>query len=144
MTTQTEVNARLDIERAIVRKLCRLLKAGGYPPSQVWDGGEYVPTTTENEVIEAVFAVDEATIHFSGGDEDCEHGVLIILGNGVDCISDYHCGDNKFDTILHQVQEWIDDEQRSSGKIKCPKCDYQFAAACGAFGCPNCLGEGLT
>lgn len=101
--------ARDELEKSIVRKLVRALKEAGYLATQVWDGGEYVKVRTEEEVLEAVFAVDDATIHFDGGKgaNKHSHGVLIVLGNGADCISDYHCGDPEFDAVLDQVNAWV-------------------------------------
>lgn len=29
------------------------------------------------------------------------------------------------------------------GEITCEFCGYEFDEACGRYGCPNCLGEGL-
>ncbi len=106
--------SRQAIERRIVRQLVRTLKDARYLPTQVWDGGEYVKVRNETEVLDAVFAVDQATIHFDGGKgaNGKSHGVLIVLGNdGWDCISDYHCGDPEFDAAMDQVNAWIDEQE---------------------------------
>lgn len=102
-------DTRIEIEQRIVRNLVRTLKAEGFFATQVWDGGEYVKTRTEHEVLDAVFAVDDATIHFDGGKgaNSHSHGVYIVLGNGFDCISDYHCGDPEFDAVLDRVNAWV-------------------------------------
>lgn len=84
---QTRENARrVELERKIVRHIVRELRSAGFQPTQVWDGGEYVPATTEAQVMNAVFAVDDATVHFDGGrgDNEHSHGVYFVLGNGID------------------------------------------------------------
>lgn len=96
---------RQKIERQIVRKVIRAMKAAGYLPSQVWDGGEYVSVSNETETLDAVFAVDSATIHFDGGagNNGKSHGVLCVLGNGFDVLSDWHIGDKVFAEVMDKV-----------------------------------------
>lgn len=100
---------RQALEKKIVRGTVRRLKEAGFLATQVWDGGEYVKVRTEEEVLDAVFSVDDSTVHFDGGagDNDHSHGVLFILGNGQDVISDYHCGDEAFDKAMDGVNEWV-------------------------------------
>lgn len=100
---------RQALEKKIVRGTIRRLKEAGFLATQVWDGGEYVKVRTEEEVLEAVFSVDDSTVHFDGGkgENKHSHGVLFILGNGCDVISDYHCGDPEFDAAMDQVNAWV-------------------------------------
>ncbi len=79
----------------------------GFVPVTVWDGGTYEPQgechgrnvvprqLSAAEVIEAVFAVDESTIHFAPA-YDLEAwgglGVFCVGGNGRDFIGDAHVG----------------------------------------------------
>lgn len=87
----TAVEKRIAVEKKVVRKLIRAMKAHGWLATSVDDGGEIdeiIKTTTETEVMDAVFAVDEAQILFQKGDDG--HWVRIILGNdGWDAIADY-------------------------------------------------------
>lgn len=112
-------NARM--ERRIVANLIAHLERAGWAPYVNDDGGERVRTPDMQSAMESVFSVDESRLHFapvllvadveralSGGrpgrarlkacrklaDEAC-HAVLIVLGNGEDCISDwsYKSGD---------------------------------------------------
>jgi hypothetical protein len=108
MTKAQAVARRIEMEKSIVRHLIRELKTAGFLPDQVWDGGEYVNTKNESQVLAAVFAVDDATIHFDAGKgaNGKSHGVLIVLGNGCDCISDYHIGDAEFEAVLDRVSDW--------------------------------------
>lgn len=102
-----EIKARIALEKKIVRKLIRELKAAGYLPTQVWDSEQYVEVSGERDTIEAVFAVDDSTIHFDGGKgkNGHEHGVYLVCGNGCDIISDYHIGDEAFDKVVSAVME---------------------------------------
>lgn len=82
-------HARLGIEERMVRGLIRGLKKTGYTPVCTYDGGEYVEGNTETATLDTVFSVDESTISFKGKDGEI-WGVLIVLGNGGDCIVDYN------------------------------------------------------
>lgn len=80
---------RLTIEEKMVRALIRRLKAEGYVPVSVYtDTHETVKN--ETQTMDAVFSVDESTITFSNVEDTARYGVKIILGNGVDCISDWN------------------------------------------------------
>jgi hypothetical protein len=101
----TENERRMERERQIVRKCIRLLVAGGWFPTFVFDGEEYVKVTGETAAMSAVTAVDESTITFSKMGRR-NHGVKIILGNGNDVISDYNCGDEEFNSLMDAVNEY--------------------------------------
>ena len=105
MSSSVEVPASLRVEARIVRRLCRELKKAGYFPDSVWDGDEYVKARKVADVIDAVFAVNSATIHFDRGRgaNGHSHGVLVVLGNGVDCLSDWHIADKAFDAVVDRV-----------------------------------------
>lgn len=99
---------RIQLEKKIVRRVIRSLRVAGYLATQVWNGDEYVKVFTEQETLDAVFAVDDATVHFDGGkgDNNWAHGVYFVLGNGRDVISDYHCGDEKFAKVVDGLSDW--------------------------------------
>ena len=84
---------RIEIEKKIVRHLCDTMAKHGWIAKSVDDGGdEWEPVKSTNEVVEAVFAVDEAHIVFkkTDGDKTTRCAVFIVLGNsGWDCIADY-------------------------------------------------------
>lgn len=109
------------IERTIISALMRDMRAAGYQTAAVWDGEAYVmahgtfeelsprfhssqaPNTaapdhieramTDEEALAAVDAVDDSTLHFTNLNATTwgRRGVLLVLGNGEDVISDYHC-----------------------------------------------------
>lgn len=99
------------IEKAVIRRLISELGLAGYVPVNVWDSEEHVPATTADAVIDTIFAVDaDCTIHFAKKDELAvwgRRGVLIICGNGQDCVADYHCADKVFDAAIERVYEAI-------------------------------------
>lgn len=86
------------IEVAILTALLDELGKSGWVAVRVWDGEEYVSgaaeVMTDAEVRAAVFAVSGGpTVHFARADTPQEwgaRGVMVIIGNGRDFISDYH------------------------------------------------------
>lgn len=95
------VEKRIAVEKKVVRHLCDTMRKHGWDAIYVDDGGdEAEQTNSTDEVVEAVFAVDEATIAFKKGRMTCF--VQIILGNdGWDCIADYSFTD-EFDKIMKE------------------------------------------
>jgi len=75
-------------DKAAVRQVIRALVAGGWTLDMVYDGEEEIPTTTESQVMDAVFAVDMAHLHVHKNDL---HGwVWFVLGNDPDeVVADY-------------------------------------------------------
>lgn len=88
-------NGRL--ERKIVAALCQHLKGFGFLPTTVFDGEETTAVETAKDAMELVFNLDEASLRFQlhkDGDRSKpmfkQHGVLLVLGNGEDIISDWN------------------------------------------------------
>lgn len=104
------MNLNTKIERAIVTALVAELGAADYVPVKVYDGGEYVEATSVAQVLDAVFSVDESTVHFAErGDADNwgKRGVFLVCGNGEDLISDWHTRDALFDAAVKRAVERI-------------------------------------
>jgi len=102
------------IERTIITALLRDMRAAGYQPAAVWDSEEYVMAgkagalehfeadsapdeitraLTDKEALDELDAVDAyTTLHFTRHNARTwgNRGVMIVLGNGEDVISDYH------------------------------------------------------
>jgi hypothetical protein len=96
------VEQRLKIEARVVRHLMRTAKRHGYRLVRVFDGEEYVKTTTEREVLDAVFSVDISTIFFKHPEEPKGHCAVIVLGNdGWDCVADASTG-GLWDAVLEE------------------------------------------
>lgn len=104
---------RLALETRIIRYALRALRVGGYIPVQV-NTGEYVENVTnESTTLEEVFSVDESTIILRApANATREHGynplyrrIMVVLGNGIDCILDYSAGDPILDKIMDAVYD---------------------------------------
>lgn len=76
------VEQRIAIERKVVQHLVETMIAAGWHPTKTYDGGEWVKTTTHEEVADTVFSVDESQIQFVKGDCDTRlrRSVAIVLG----------------------------------------------------------------
>ena len=72
------------IEARIVRKLYSELAANSERIVKVWDGEEYVNVSSEQDVLNEAFNLDELRVYTMGGDY-----VLLIMGEGADVIADY-------------------------------------------------------
>lgn len=113
------VEQRQEIERKVVRKLIRDMKAAGWIITRINDGGEPDEDTlnpNETEAMETVFSVDESRIYFTKQFDEVNKRTcvaLIILGNdGWDCIADHSSGSiypgDDFEAVMNQISEWID------------------------------------
>lgn len=85
------------LERRIVWNLCAHLEAAGFQVYRTFDGEEMRYPKTAKGAMELIFNLDEASLRFIP--VSCsqlkdkwkyEHGVLLILGNGIDIISDWN------------------------------------------------------
>lgn len=123
------------IERLMLTALLRDMRRAGYEPAAVWDGEEYVcarsanaadgvksfparapkkihRALTDEEALEAIDSVDESTLHFTqrNAREWGNRGVLLILGNGQDVMSDHHCADGEpFGEIISAIWDKVQD-----------------------------------
>jgi len=86
---QRENQKRIDRERATVRGLIRALRAAGWNPWNVHDGGDCVQTRTESAMIDAVFAVDVSTAVFKHDAAPKKCCVSFVCGEGDDIIADH-------------------------------------------------------
>lgn len=113
-------------EHAIVRLLVKELGKAGYVPVTVWNSEDYVPVLqayeagqqvskpaplTPKQYMDAIFDVDASvTLHFA---PECDlenwgtHGIVLVQGNGEDLISNWHCGDERFNTAIEAVVDII-------------------------------------
>ena len=106
--TESQLNARMDMERNVVSKLLQVAKAHGYAVVKVDDGEEVHKVTTDEQAMDAVFAVDEATIRFKHPDEPKTHCAVIVLGNdGWDAIADASVGE-KWDAVMEEMNQYTD------------------------------------
>jgi hypothetical protein len=86
-----DVAKRQRVERSIIRRLLLEASRAGFTVAEWYDGEEYIDVSKlkEREIIATIFEVEEGTLAFTKTGDD-RHGVLLIIGNGPDVISDYH------------------------------------------------------
>ena len=111
MTTMTENDKRIALEQRIVRFMLRELSKAGWIPTHVDTGDDddpYVPVSGERQTMEEVTSVDTCSITFGKPYSSRVHGVLVVLGNGVDVIADYsdYEGDN-FTVTMDRITDLI-------------------------------------
>lgn len=108
MDAQKKLEKRMAMERRMVRHLIRAAKKHGYAVTKVYDGGEMVKCSGEAAAMDAVFAVDEATIYFKHPDQPKGHCAVIVLGNdGWDAIADASVGP-LWDDVMKEMDDYSD------------------------------------
>lgn len=105
----TKNDRRIETERLIVSKLIDIAAEHGWKVHSVFDSEEYVRTRTKAEALDAIFAVDEATLRFTHPDCGSKlRGVLLVLGNDMDVVSDwsYPDEDNDLGRFVPMMEAW--------------------------------------
>lgn len=103
---------RMKIERLIVGGLIDMALAEGWDLDSVYDSEEHIATPTKQEAMDAIFAVDDSTVRFRKNGSRLR-GVLIVLGNGDDVISDYsypEADPEGWNGLMERVSAWVDDQ----------------------------------
>jgi hypothetical protein len=86
-----KVGERGRTERRVVATLCALMLERGWVPVAVWDGERLEKTTDAKSAMEFIFNLDEASLRFAKPSNPKNwHGVLLVLGNGEDIVSDWN------------------------------------------------------
>lgn len=85
------------LERRIIWNLIAHLDRAGFEPCELNDGETLTrfkggQLDRASKAMELVFNLDEASLRFvkRGASFDDRHGVLLVLGNGIDVISDWN------------------------------------------------------
>lgn len=81
------------LERRVVWNLLKHLEAAGWHVRSVHDGEELTIVSTPKAAMELVFNLDDCRLHFSKVPYRAAHTVVLVLGNGVDCIADMSIGE---------------------------------------------------
>jgi hypothetical protein len=96
-----DLPARCYLERAIVANLIAHLQAAGFEPYKASDGEERHKVSTIKEAMEVIFSVDQAWLYVRKAGVEKGHTVMLVLGNGEDCIADHSVGDG-FDEAMDE------------------------------------------
>ncbi len=78
------------LERRIVANLIEHLKRAGFHLVHVFDGERSTRVTTTKQAMELIFNLDEVSVRFYKTHPAHWHGVLLVLGNGCDIVSDWN------------------------------------------------------
>lgn len=100
---------RYQAERRIVWNLIQRLAVHEYQPLEV-EHDDIVPTPNNIETMfNEIFEVEDCYLFFAKrGDKAAKRWVRIVLGNGIDCISDY--GHNKTDEEWNSLMDSFNPE----------------------------------
>lgn len=99
------------LERKIVANLIHFLSDKGFRLTHVDDEEENVPVGDAKEAMELLFDLDESQLVFQKSGHK-PHWVLIVLGNGADCVADYSLlrdDADGFDAAMDEFFEIIED-----------------------------------
>lgn len=102
-----KMGARHKLERRIIANLIDHLDKAGFKPKSVWDGEDLTNASTIKEMMELVFNLDLAWIHF-GSTLDRQRTILLVLGNGEDIISDWVYQDGDPDGFNAAMDSFLD------------------------------------
>lgn len=111
------------LERRITAALISHLEQKGFRVTGVWDGEAWEKADTAKEAMEFIFNLDESSLRFvtaEGFDRDKhektrkgrnafaknERGVFLVLGNGIDIISDWNYHKDDSDGFNKAMEEF--------------------------------------
>jgi hypothetical protein len=108
---EPSVRPRARIELAIVHELIKRLKAAGYTLAVDDGGDEEEKLNDEQEIVTAVFAVDEARLVVTKEGSNKISYVFLVMGNdGYDVICDYG---TSLDPIMDPLLDWVNETYAS-------------------------------
>ncbi len=111
MQTQKQLEARMAMERKVIRHLIRTAKRHGYALTKASDGEVVHKVSTEAAAMDVVFSVDEAWLYFKHPAQPKGHSVFIVLGNdGWDAINDHSVGEggDPWETAMEECNAYSD------------------------------------
>jgi len=82
------VNPNGKLERRVVWNLLNYLTSKGFKILSVFDDDEFKDATDPKAAMELIFDLDEARVGIEG-EKGSDHGIVLIIGNGCDIISDW-------------------------------------------------------
>lgn len=102
------------LERRIVATLIAHLATKGFELHSVYDGEVETKVHQTKGAMELVFNLDEASLRFHPypGDMTKWHGVLLVMGNGEDIISDWNYSQGDADGFNAAMESFVAPEVR--------------------------------
>lgn len=94
-----QIQAR-PLEAELVKQLIAGFAADGKPIVSFFDGEEEGTCTSEQEILDIVFNLDEVRLYSADG-----HMVFLVMGQFPDTITDYTVG---IESIIDPVQAWAE------------------------------------
>lgn len=101
-------NGRL--ERCIVANLIAHLAKHQWHPHSVFDGDDEIMVHSGKAAMELIFNLDEASVRFWKESRTHWHGILLVLGNGIDIVSDWNYSEGDADGF-NAAMDLFDAEQ---------------------------------
>ena len=97
------------LERRIVANLIAHMEAKGWKVYAVDDDDEATLVQDGKAAMELIFNLDDALLTFVNADDDT-HGVRLVLGNGIDMISDWGFSEGDPDGFRAAMQAFNTDD----------------------------------
>lgn len=98
------------IESRVIRNFIRTAKVAGFDVVSASDGEERHKVDGEKAAMEVVNSVDTSWLYFAKRDETGRRreSLVIILGNGAECLSDMSCGRADWDAVVETAFNYVD------------------------------------
>jgi hypothetical protein len=103
-----EVSATGRRERRIVANLIAHMEREGWKVQGVHDGDGFDKAADMKAAMELIFNLDLARLYFEKGSD--EHGVLLVLGNDMDIVSDWSYSENDADGFNAAMEKFNVDQ----------------------------------
>ena len=111
-TAYASLHAEAKIERRIVHGLISHLKRAGFELFRTFDGEQFEQVDNRESAMGFVFNLDEVSLRFVPKGQrksDLEHGVLLVLGNGTDVLTDWNFDANDADGFNAAMESFDSD-----------------------------------
>lgn len=87
-TGSRKMQPHTKVERRVIANLIAYLERQGWTPVKVFDGEEDIEAHDTKSAMETIFSVDDSQLVVRNAAGKRQR-IMIVLGNGKDCISDY-------------------------------------------------------
>lgn len=95
------------LERRVVFNLIAHLERAGFAVAGVHDGDEFTECADAKAAMELIFNLEEASLCMKNTSGK-QHGILLILGNGLDIASDWNYSEGDPDGFDAAMDDFLD------------------------------------